>query len=89
MSMLFVSIAKDLTSVLLNLDMSEMQKGAAVNIKNAICINLSIVRTCHVHHARHDVDTRPALGCVMYYATKIWASFSTVTSSRVLRGNVH
>ena len=82
--MLFVSISKDLTSVLLNLVMSEMQKGAGVNIKNVICINMSIVRTSHAHHARHDVHTRPALGCVMYYATKIWANFSTVTSSRVL-----
>ena len=85
MSMLFVLISKkDLATVLLNMDMSEMQKCAAVNIKNVICINWSIVRTCHAHHARHDVHTRQALGCVMYYATKIWANFSTVTSSSVL-----
>ena len=71
MSMLFVSIPKDLTSVLVNMDMLEMAKRVAVNIKDVNCIHMSIVFTCYADHARHDLHTTRALGCVMYQATKI------------------
>ena len=75
--------AHALYSVLVNLDMLEMQKGAAESIKNVICIHWSIMCTCYADHVMHGLHTS-ALGCVMYYATKIWANFSTVTTSRVL-----